>query len=148
MSTAEQIIAEHRLTGDPREEAMRCSALDCDWSANDAVLGMDAVVQLHAAHVVAALTNAGKTIVDLPEADGAALRTWASLAAVPHDVKVEDSDGDEFEYYPSDGGWRYTLPDGGLSGLFDGSDELGTLTEVVVPMLGEWAAARVAEGGA
>ncbi|MBM4487423.1 hypothetical protein GS445_06520 [Rhodococcus hoagii] len=123
MSTAEQIIAEVLVTHGGT------------W------------VEDIAAHVVAALTNAGKTIVELPEADGAVRRTWPSLGAVPHDVKVEDGDGDEFEYYPCDNGWRYTLPDGGLSGLFDGSDELGTLTEVVVPTLGEWAAARVAEGG-
>ncbi|NKV78693.1 hypothetical protein GS911_11360 [Rhodococcus hoagii] len=101
MSTAEQIIAEVLVTHGGT------------W------------VEDIAAHVVAALTNAGKTIVELPEADGAVRRTWPSLGAVPHDVKVEDGDGDEFEYYPCDNGWRYTLPDGGLSGLFDGSDELG-----------------------
>lgn len=54
MSTAEQIIAEHR------------------WSAlTDACKCGDPTITLgeHAAHVVAALTNAGHEIVKLPEAD-------------------------------------------------------------------------------
>ncbi|ORL35635.1 hypothetical protein A6I91_01910 [Prescottella equi] len=77
---------------------MRCSALDCDWSANDAVLGMDAVVQLHAAHVVAALTNAGKTIVELPEADSIdhlAQPRFGSVTA--GDGVVSDDEGYEYD---------------------------------------------------
>ncbi|MBM4603151.1 hypothetical protein GS575_09405 [Rhodococcus hoagii] len=56
MTTAEQIIAEHRVSYTfDGEGACTCG---------ERVSQPD-----HAAHVVAALTNAGKTIVELPEAD-------------------------------------------------------------------------------
>ncbi|MBM4517486.1 hypothetical protein GS432_19455 [Rhodococcus hoagii] len=63
MSTAEQIIAEHRDGGylDGRRHCL------CGWSTIDHE-GIDPAAE-HAAHVVAALTNAGKQIVELPEAD-------------------------------------------------------------------------------
>lgn len=54
MSAAEQIIAEHRLVLDRYED-------DSCWC------GQRMHRSEHAAHVVAALTNAGKTIVELPE---------------------------------------------------------------------------------
>ncbi|NKT31598.1 hypothetical protein GS810_01675 [Rhodococcus hoagii] len=58
MSTAEQIIAEHRDAGylDGRRYCL------CGWSTIDHD-GIDQAAE-HSAHVVAALTNAGKTIVD------------------------------------------------------------------------------------
>lgn len=130
MSTAEQIIAEHRLTGDPREEAMRCSALDCDWSANDAVLGMDAVVQLHAAHVVAALTNAGKTIVDQDAAVEALLETRPGLLLAHNS-------------------WNEGLSAGIAACNATGSVRDGEQPwrKPESPYFAPWAAARVAEGG-
>ncbi|MBM4686235.1 hypothetical protein GS532_21105 [Rhodococcus hoagii] len=65
MSTAEQIIAEHRDAGylDGRRHCL------CGWSTIDHE-GIDPAAE-HAAHVVAALTNAGKTIVDPNALDSA-----------------------------------------------------------------------------
>lgn len=60
MSTAEQIIAEHRTS---MYVANGVEVFVCRCGKE--FLPADS----HAAHVVAALTNAGKTIVDLPEAD-------------------------------------------------------------------------------
>ncbi|NKV28174.1 hypothetical protein GS921_00365 [Rhodococcus hoagii] len=66
MSTAErinpvQILALHQL------DIIDGSCTGCDWNYEDADDGhgfdLD-LAELHAAHVVAALTNAGKTIVD------------------------------------------------------------------------------------
>ena len=70
MSTAEQVIAAHRLKykrtparhlADTGVAYAACAAPDCDWSYDYATAGAEVA---HAAHVVAALTNAGKTIVD------------------------------------------------------------------------------------
>ncbi|NKV06877.1 hypothetical protein GS892_10420, partial [Rhodococcus hoagii] len=60
MSTAEQIIAEHRDAGylDGRRHCL------CGWSTIDHD-GIDPAAE-HAAHVVAALTNADHVIVKLP----------------------------------------------------------------------------------
>ncbi|AEV51920.1 hypothetical protein [Prescottella equi] len=107
MSTAEQIIAEHR------------------WSAlTDACKCGDPTITLgeHAAHVVAALTNAGKAIVELPEA--------------------EDYGGDP----------QWTLPCGTVSVdsrqvvSFEGDDicDANEAPDLAAALL---AAARVAEGG-
>ncbi len=52
MSTAEQIIAEHRWSA--LTDACKCGDPTISWGA-------------HAAHVVAALTNAGHALVELPE---------------------------------------------------------------------------------
>lgn len=51
MSTAEQIIAEHRWSA--LTDACKCGDPTITWGA-------------HPAHVVAALTNAGQAIVELP----------------------------------------------------------------------------------
>ncbi|MBM4512205.1 hypothetical protein GS445_01975 [Rhodococcus hoagii] len=67
MSTAEQIIAEHRW--DERRGICECMFVP-EFGPGTRYERM--TVQEWAAHVVAALTNAGKTIVELPEADG----TW------------------------------------------------------------------------
>ncbi|MBM4482269.1 hypothetical protein GS443_02805 [Rhodococcus hoagii] len=68
MSTAEQIIAEHRW-----------------WYAFEGYdkcgCGAEVPRGMHAAHVVAALTNAGKTIVDLPEHADEALEEHGITAA-------------------------------------------------------------------
>lgn len=71
MSTAEQIIAHHR------EHSM--------WFTRQAVPMVRCYCKAEmrsdqfAAHVVAALTNAGKTIVDLPEADEGGGWTWTPI---------------------------------------------------------------------
>ncbi|NKR52958.1 hypothetical protein GS481_02360 [Rhodococcus hoagii] len=68
MSTAEQItpvqvLAKHRL--DDFDGSCFCGEWSYEEVPDD---GTDPeIATLHAAHVVAALTNAGKTIVDLPE---------------------------------------------------------------------------------
>lgn len=59
MSTAEQILAGHRAVRVMNGQ-WRCTG--CDW--------VGPLVE-HAAHVVAALTNAGRAIVELPEATSA-----------------------------------------------------------------------------
>ncbi|MDH6279507.1 hypothetical protein [Prescottella agglutinans] len=64
MSTAEQIIAEHRW--DERRGICECMFVP-EFGPGTRYERM--TLKDHAAHVVAALTNAGKTIVDLPEAD-------------------------------------------------------------------------------
>ncbi|NKS12558.1 hypothetical protein GS580_16600 [Rhodococcus hoagii] len=120
MTTAEQIIAEHPWS----------------WELDD--IGSDIVMckcgevfaspLQHAAHVVAALTNAGKAIVDLPEAD------------------AEDDDGG-----PRDLRW-----DIGPSSVFSwtaGSVSIeGALADIAPEAARRFgaallAAARVAEGG-
>ncbi|MBM4592363.1 hypothetical protein GS934_10625 [Rhodococcus hoagii] len=65
MSTAEQIIAEHRL--DDFDGTCFCG----EWSYEDEPYDPadPELASMHSAHVVAALTNAGKTIVELPEYD-------------------------------------------------------------------------------
>ena len=57
MSTAEQIIAEHQV----REMWSRFDEVVCDCGERFATRAD------HAAHVVAALTNAGHALVELPE---------------------------------------------------------------------------------
>ncbi|QCQ91747.1 hypothetical protein [Rhodococcus sp. SGAir0479] len=59
MSTAEQIIAAHRLV------YVGC---DCGWQWDADRDGYHRIEDLHAAHVVAALEAAGKAVVELPEA--------------------------------------------------------------------------------
>ncbi|WP_275792651.1 hypothetical protein [Prescottella equi] len=62
MSTAEQIIAPHlNFEYDSDTEEFYCLAPNCTATFEDEAG--------HAAHVVAALTNAGHEIVKLPEAD-------------------------------------------------------------------------------
>ncbi|NKT17605.1 hypothetical protein GS688_07835 [Rhodococcus hoagii] len=57
MSTAEQIIAKHQFMG------TYCTG--CEWDLHEVPENQhENLVLAHAAHVVAALTDAGKTIVD------------------------------------------------------------------------------------
>ncbi|MGF7125038.1 hypothetical protein [Rhodococcus sp. BE178] len=70
MSTAEQIIAEHRVTSYRPNSTSRCL---CGWVGP---------VTAHAAHVVAALTNAGKQIVDQDKLDSAAASLDAGATIV------------------------------------------------------------------
>ncbi|MBM4573153.1 hypothetical protein GS489_22950 [Rhodococcus hoagii] len=85
MSTAEQVIAAHRLKykrtparhlADTGVAYAACAAPDCDWSYDYATAGAEVA---HAAHVVEALATAGKTIVDLPEPDPDGRWTWTAL---------------------------------------------------------------------
>lgn len=108
MSTAEQIIAEHR------------------WSAlTDACKCGDPTITLgeHAAHVVAALTNAGKTIVEQSAAVEALLDTRAGLL-LAHNAWHE-----------------------GLSAGISACNAEGPWRKPESPYFAPWAAARVAEGG-
>ncbi|MBM4518355.1 hypothetical protein GS435_02730 [Rhodococcus hoagii] len=60
MSTAEQIIAKHQFMG------TYCTG--CEWDLHEVPENQhENLVLAHAAHVVAALTNAGRAIVELPE---------------------------------------------------------------------------------
>ncbi|OQQ23342.1 hypothetical protein A6411_23825 [Prescottella equi] len=83
MSTAEQIIAEHRWSA--LTDACACGDPTITWGA-------------HPVHVVAALTNAGKTIVELPEADSIdhlAQPRFGSVTA--GDGVVSDDEGYEYD---------------------------------------------------
>ncbi|MGF7124060.1 hypothetical protein [Rhodococcus sp. BE178] len=98
MSTAEQVIAEHQFSYDEYELVAYwgCTGIDCDFSGAKDVrkLGFtehirDAAKAEHAAHVVAALTNAGKQIVDQDKLDG--LRQWRDRVALALGVADEVS---------------------------------------------------------
>ncbi|NKU18371.1 hypothetical protein GS907_07270 [Rhodococcus hoagii] len=108
MSTAEQIIAAHRLKykrtparhlADTGVAYAACAAPDCDWSYDYATAGAEAA---HAAHVVAALTNAGKTIVDLPEHVDEALEehgiTASRRSLLPITLQIDPGSGHAVHY--------------------------------------------------
>ncbi|MBM4548716.1 hypothetical protein GS445_03015 [Rhodococcus hoagii] len=167
MSTAEQIIAEHRDAGylDGRRHCL------CGWSTIDHD-GIDPAAE-HAAHVVAALTNAGKTIVDsavLAESE----QKWRRRERIHHAIYlwslVEDSESTASTDYERGADMAYQaaatfiLSDCGRRGLtdFDFLDDAGLCARLVeasrphtrltkVEDTGEiervLAAARVAEGG-
>lgn len=67
MTTAEQIIAEHRMVRSLRFNGYVCEG-DCGWEIRDVMVAHTEIIRrardAHAAHVVAALTNAGHVIVD------------------------------------------------------------------------------------
>ncbi|ORL40189.1 hypothetical protein A6F59_16780 [Prescottella equi] len=131
MSTAEQIIAEVVREHTPIHDNgpfgddpwTGCAGKDCaDWPGGD-----DEAFDAHvAAHVVAALTNAGKTIVELPEADSTSglSQEWRLPQA---NTVIGWVDGE-------------VSIDGHLGGL--------TVTEARQTAAALLAAARVAEGGA
>ncbi|NKS14644.1 hypothetical protein GS580_27675 [Rhodococcus hoagii] len=87
MSTAEQIIAEHRVKPYLTRIQCRCGEMFASY-------------EQHAAHVVAALTNAGKTIVELPAGiedddgqvwfDDLDIRVDCTGQSRPYDVWVDD----------------------------------------------------------
>lgn len=118
MSTAEQIIAEHRW-----------------WYAFEGYdkcgCGAEVPRGMHAAHVVAALTNAGKTIVELPEAD---------------ETAPETEDENSRAIWNADGGHVTVFGDGALEmGIpYRFNVEADEARAVAAALL---AAARVAEGG-
>ncbi|NKR75819.1 hypothetical protein GS492_25080 [Rhodococcus hoagii] len=122
MSTAEQIIAEHRTS---MYVANGVEVFVCRCGKE--FLPADE----HAAHVVAALTNAGKTIVELPEAD----------ETVP-----ETEDENSRVIWNADGGHVTVFGDGALEmGIpYRFNVEADEARAVAAALL---AAARVAEGG-
>ncbi|MBM4580904.1 hypothetical protein LRM64_19630 [Prescottella equi] len=136
MSTAEQIIAEVVREHTPMHDNgpfgddpwTGCAGKDCaDWPGGD-----DEAFDAHvAAHVVAALTNAGKTIVELPEAD----------ETVP-----ETEDENSRVIWNADGGHVTVFGDGALEmGIpYRFNVEADEARAVAAALL---AAARVAEGG-
>ncbi|MBM4558233.1 hypothetical protein GS466_24925 [Rhodococcus hoagii] len=67
MTSAVQIIAEHRMVRSLRFNGYVCEG-DCGWEIRDVMVVHTEIIRrardAHAAHVVAALTNAGKTIVE------------------------------------------------------------------------------------
>ncbi|EGD24678.1 hypothetical protein [Prescottella equi] len=99
MSTAEQIIADHQYVPDGRMLGTRCTNVTCDWFVPAATSFADMLVS-YGAHVVAALTNAGKTIVELPEGiedddgqvwfDDLDIRVDCTGQSRPYDVWVDD----------------------------------------------------------
>ncbi|MDH6284019.1 hypothetical protein M2280_005270 [Prescottella agglutinans] len=64
--TPAQIIANHQYRPDPQRLGTRCTHVDCDWFV-DAGTSFCDMLDSFGAHVMEALTNAGETIVDLPE---------------------------------------------------------------------------------
>lgn len=120
MSTAEQIIAEHRDAGylDGRRHCL------CGWSTIDHE-GIDPAAE-HAAHVVAALTNAGKTIVDPNALDSA---IWLYLGD-----ECDNANEPNYEENNYDAGF--------IAGLAHAQETIRA------QLPGFLAAARVAEGGA
>ncbi|MBM4498196.1 hypothetical protein GS982_02330 [Rhodococcus hoagii] len=118
MSTAEQIIAEHRVS----------YTFDGEGSCT---CGEKVSQPDHAAHVVAALTKAGKAIVELPEAD----------ETVP-----ETEDENSRAIWSADGGHVTVFGDGALEmGIpYRFNVEADEARAVAAALL---AAARVAEGG-
>lgn len=119
MSTAEQIIAEHQL--DIIDGTCTCGEWDCA-DVPDHAPDLD-LTELHAAHVVAALTTAGKTIVDQDAATEALLDTRPGLL-LAHSAWHE-----------------------GLSAGIAACNVEGPWRKPESPYFTPWAAARVAEGG-
>lgn len=119
MSTAEQIIAEHRDAGylDGRRHCL------CGWSTIDHD-GIDPAAE-HAAHVVAALTNAGKAIVDPNALDSA---IWLYLGD-----ECDNANEPNYEENNYDAGF--------IAGLAHAQETIRA------QLPGFLAAARVAEGG-
>ncbi|ORM21798.1 hypothetical protein [Prescottella equi] len=119
MSTAEQIIAEHRL--DDFDGTCFCG----EWSYEDEPYDPadPELASMHAVHVVAALTNAGKTIVDQDAAVEALLDTRPGLL-LAHNAWHE-----------------------GLSAGIAACNVEGPWRKPESPYFAPWAAARVAEGG-
>lgn len=130
MSTAEQIIAEVVHEHTPKINAdpwTQCSSRACeDWpGGNDEAFGAHV-----AAHVVAALTNAGKTIVELPEPD-----------------RIFDGDLPEYDV-ADDGMVHVTEEPGGRVVVWHQNAEIRDPDAVAGALLAAGlAAARVAEGG-
>ncbi|NKT91769.1 hypothetical protein GS854_01630 [Rhodococcus hoagii] len=102
MSTAEQIIAEHRL--DDFDGTCFCG----EWSYEDEPYDPadPELASMHSAHVVAALTNAGKTIVELPERtddrfvdgyEGCEMDGW-EVQQGPHYVSVWEQGQVQIDY--------------------------------------------------
>ncbi|ORL00984.1 hypothetical protein A6F56_01140 [Prescottella equi] len=110
MSTAEQIIAEHRVS----------YTFDGEGSCT---CGEKVSQPDHAAHVVAALTNAGKAIVEQSAAVETLLDTRAGLL-LAHNAWHE-----------------------GLSAGISACNAEGPWRKPESPYFAPWAAARVAEGG-
>ncbi|MDH6282902.1 hypothetical protein [Prescottella agglutinans] len=107
MSTAEQIIAEHRIKPYLTRIQCRCGEVFASYEA-------------HAAHVVAALTNAGKTIVDgagiyveygierdMPSGDTRVVAAYDRstaervMAERPHDTRLVQRRGHIGEWEPA-----------------------------------------------
>ncbi|UPH36717.1 hypothetical protein MWT96_20405 [Prescottella equi] len=128
MSIAEQVIAEVVREHTPMHDNgpfgddpwTGCAGKDCaDWPGGD-----DEAFDAHvAAHVVAALTNAGKTIVELPE-------------AMACSYSASYWDGETVWATPGSGKVRIQLEDHRLTA----ADAQGLAAALL-------AAARVAEGG-
>ncbi|MBM4640689.1 hypothetical protein GS448_24500 [Rhodococcus hoagii] len=119
MSTAEQIIAEHRDAGylDGRRHCL------CGWSTIDHD-GIDPAAE-HAAHVVAALTSAGKAIVDPNALDSA---IWLYLGDECDNANEPNYEEDNYD-----------------AGFIAGLERAQVTIRTQLPAL--LAAARVAEGG-
>ena len=115
MSTAEQIIAEHQV----REMWSRFDEVVCDCGERFATRAD------HAAHVVAALTNAGKTIVDPNALDSA---IWLYLGD-----ECDNANEPNYEENNYDAGF--------IAGLAHAQETIRA------QLPGFLAAARVAEGG-
>jgi hypothetical protein len=64
--TLYQVIANHQFRPDGQRRGTRCTHIDCDWFV-DADTSFVDMLDSYAAHVVAALTNAGKVIVSKPD---------------------------------------------------------------------------------
>lgn len=89
MSAAEQIIAQHHFGFEQNDGWSSASCSCCFWALDDPAekLDFNAASAMHAAHVVAALTNAGKTIVEQEKLDG--LRQWRDRVALALGVADE-----------------------------------------------------------
>lgn len=135
MTTAEQIIAEIVAEHTPMHDNgpfgddpwTGCAGKDCaDWPGGD-----DEAFDAHvAAHVVAALTNAGKTIVELPEVSAGDI-TIGVVSAL-HDYGVIDIEtSPDFVRIFESTGWY-------------SAEAMTFLGSALIAV----AAARVAEGGA
>ncbi|NKS02578.1 hypothetical protein GS528_16465 [Rhodococcus hoagii] len=121
MSTAEQIIAEHLYLGLDTADDMHCCS--CGWGG---------AFDDFAAHVVAALTNAGKTIVELPE--------------YPDEEMPESDDEHGYKVWKSGLGAATAHTDDTVTidGAYHFSVSPSDVREYAGALL---AAARVAEGG-
>lgn len=125
MSTPAQIIADHQYVPDGRMLGTRCTNITCDWFVPASTSFADMLVS-YGAHVVAVLTNAGKTIVELPEAiDEDGQKVW--LPAMTEVIAGVEP------------GRAYVASTIGM-----GEYDAAKLRELAAVLL---AAARVAEGG-